>query len=155
IEQAVDYYLDLPLKEAGVTAAPQADDATVLRRLTLDFNGRIPTTAELQDYLADTAPDKRVKRVERLLASPAFVRYQATEFEALLAGNNPQAGGGKGGNRSGALRDYLRTAFAENRSWDRIFREVILADETDAKTKGAGVFLRERVKDLDRLTADV
>src|SRR4051794_844407 len=48
IEQAIDHYLDTALKEAGVKPASQADDATLLRRLTLDLNGRIPTTAELR-----------------------------------------------------------------------------------------------------------
>jgi hypothetical protein len=152
IEQVVDHYLDEGLKQAGVKAAPQADDATVLRRLTLDLNGRIPTPAELHAWLTDTAADRRVKLVERLLASPAYARYQAVEFEGMLA----YAGGGKKGRGpSGALRSYLQTAFAENRGWDQIFRELILADETDARRKGSAEFLRARVKELDRLTTDV
>src|SRR5262249_21322939 len=76
LEQAIDHYTDAGLKSAEVKAAPQADDANPLRRLTLDLNGRIPTSAELRAYLADAAPDKRAKLVERLFASPAFVRHQ-------------------------------------------------------------------------------
>src|SRR2546421_232531 len=53
------------------------------------------------------------------------------------------------------LYDYLRTGFAENRAWDRMFRELLLPDESDAKQKGAGEFLKSRVKDLNRLTIDV
>src|SRR5262249_60866769 len=85
IEQAVDHYIGQALKDAGVRPAAQADEATVLRRLTLDLNGRIPRPAEVRQYLADTAPDKRVRLVERLLASPAFVRHQAAELETLLS----------------------------------------------------------------------
>ena len=154
IEQVVDHYLDAALKEAGVTSAPQADDAAILRRLTLDLNGRIPTTAELQAYLTDTSPDKRVKLVERLFASPAYVRHQVTEFETMFGGNG-QGGGKKGRTPTGNLRTYLENAFGENRGWDRIFRELMLADERDAKLKGSAEFLRSRAKDLDRLTTEV
>src|SRR5262249_13245892 len=53
------------------------------------------------------------------------------------------------------LRDYLQAAVAENRAWDRIFRELMLPDEADPKTRGASDFLKSRVKDLNRLTVDV
>src|SRR5262249_11947979 len=57
--------------------------------------------------------------------------------------------------RSGGLRDYLSRAFTENRSWDRIFRELILADENEPATKGTSAFLKVRVSDLDKLTSEV
>src|SRR5262249_51821163 len=123
-------------------------------RLTLDLNGRVPTAGEVQAYLADTAPDKRARLVDRLLASPAFVRHQAVEFETLLMASDGD--GGKRGRSGGtAMRDYLQAAFAENRPWDQVFRDVMMPDDADPKKKGAGEFLRTRVKDLDRLTADV
>jgi hypothetical protein len=155
VEQAIDLYIDAGLKSSEIKAAPQADDATILRRLTLDLNGRVPTTAELLGYLADQSPDKRVRLVDRLLASPAFVRHQAAEFETLLMAGTGGGGGKNRGGNTGAMRDYLRTAFAENRPWDAMFRDVMLPDDSDPKKKGAGEFLRTRVKDLDRLTADV
>ena len=46
-------------------------------------------------------------------------------------------------------------AVGENRPWDRIFRELMLPDQTDKVQKVAAEYLRQRVKDLDRLTADV
>jgi hypothetical protein len=154
IEQVVDHYVDAGLKIGDVKAAAQADEATILRRLTLDLNGRIPTANEVRAYLADPSADKRVKLVERLMASPAFARHQGIEFETLLMAS--AGDGGKRGRSGGTLmRDYLQAAFAENRPWDTVFREVMLADENNTKAKGAGEFLRTRVKDLDRLTADV
>ncbi len=154
IEQAIDHYIDAVLKRADIKAAALADDAAFLRRITLDLNGRVPTATELRAFLADTSADKRTALVERLIASPAFARYQGVEFETLLMAG---AGGeGKRGRSGGtAMRDYLQAAFAENRPWDVIFRDVIMADDRDAKKKGAGEFLRTRVKDLDKLTADV
>jgi hypothetical protein len=153
LEQAVDHYLDAGLQGAKVKPAPPADDAALLRRLTLDLVGRIPTPAEVQDYCASTDPDKKLKLVERLVASPAFARHQAQELTALL---QPDSGKQRRGPKGpGTLREYLQTALAENRPWDRIFREVMLPDDSDPKTRGASEFLRTRVKDLNRLTTDV
>jgi len=144
IEEAVDHYVDAGLKEAGVSPAAAANDAELVRRLMLDLVGRIPTAAEVASFVASTDPDKRAALVDRLLASPGFVRHQANELDAMM-----MAGA------QGSLRDYLATAVAQNRPWDRVFREVMLPDQSDPKRKGAGEFLKQRVRDLDRLANDV
>jgi hypothetical protein len=147
IDRVIDQLIDAPLAEASVVPADQADDQTVIRRLTLDLVGRIPTTTEVAAYVSSTAPDKRGKLVDRLIASPGFVRHQAALFEAML---NPEGNG-----RGGALRDYLSTALADNKSWDKIFRELLLPDESKGKSKGAADFLRIRLSDADKMTSDV
>ena len=151
IEQVIDHYIDAQLTAEKLTPAPLASDATLLRRLTLDLNGRIPTVGELATYLAGTDPQKKAQLVDRLLAAPGFVRHQANELGAMLAYDGPAGRGA----RKGALQAYLQKSLAENRSWDRIFRELMLPDETDPKTQGSSEFLKARIKDLNRLTIDV
>ena len=56
VERAVDHYVDAALAAAKVRPVAPADDAALLRRLTLDLVGRIPTPAEVQDYLASGDP---------------------------------------------------------------------------------------------------
>src|SRR5262245_4021165 len=85
IQEVVDLPIEAGLQQAKVQPAPPADDATFLRRVTLDLCGRIPTTAELNAYLASTEPDRKGKLVDRLLASSAFIRHQVTEFDVMLA----------------------------------------------------------------------
>lgn len=147
VEVAIDQSIDALLKKENVTAAPQADDATLIRRLTLDLVGRIPTSAEADEYVQSTDPNKRAMLVDRLMASPAFVRHQANQFDAMLAGPD--------GRRGSALRDYLQAALKDGKTWDKIFRELMLPDDADPKQKGANEFLRTRVNDVDRLTNDV
>jgi hypothetical protein len=147
-EVVIDKHIDAAIAEADVTPAPQADDATLVRRLTLDLVGRIPTAGEVEAFVTSAAADKRAKLVDRLMASPGFVRHQAAMFEAML---NPE-GDRRGGT---ALREYLAGALKDGKAWDAIFRELMLPDESNAKTKGAGEFLRARVADADRLTNDV
>lgn len=148
IEQVIDSLVDAALADAGITPAAQADDVTVVRRLTLDLVGRIPTAAEVDAYVKSTDAGKRAKLVDRLIAAPGFVRHQAAQFEVML---NPE------GDRrnSGAFRGYLTEALKENKPWDQIFRDVMLPNEADPKLKGAAEFLRGRVNDADKLTADV
>src|SRR5262249_38023537 len=124
IPEVVDHYIDAALKEAGITPAPQADDATLVRRITLDLVGRIPSAAEVQAYIGSTDPDKRVQLVDRLMASPGFQRHQVNEFDAMLMA----------GTRA-SLRDYLTRALEEDRSWAVIFRELMKADESNPKTR--------------------
>jgi hypothetical protein len=144
IAAVVDDYIDAALRKEAITAMPAADSATLIRRLTLDLVGRIPTAAEWRAFVESTDPDKQAKLVDRLMASPGFVRHQATEFDTMLMAGD-----------KGSVREYLAGAFGDNRSWDQIFRELLLPDQTDKRTKPAAEYLRRKVKDLDRLTAEV
>jgi hypothetical protein len=141
LADVIDHYVDAKLGAASVTPAPPADDSTLLRRTMLDLVGRPPTTAEAQAYLAADSATKRATLVQRLLASPGFVRHQVNQFDVLLSGS------GKGG-----MREYLKLAIADNRPWDAIFRELMAADESDPARKGAAQFLKSRVSELDRVT---
>ncbi len=145
IEEVVDHYIQARLDTEKVAAGPQATDANVIRRLTLDLAGRIPTVPEAQAYVAATEPDKRVKAVDRLLASPDFSYQQRNELDTMLMD--------KSGN-DGPWRDYLLKACQENRPWDQLFKEMLLTSETDDEKKPALMFLKSRAKDLDDLTND-
>jgi hypothetical protein len=144
IEQVVDHYIDAQLHEAGLQPAQPVGDANFIRRLTLDLAGRIPTLEETRSFVASTKAGKRVELVDRLMNSSAFVRHQATEFDTMLMNGT-----------RGSVRPYLLAVLAENGSWDRIYRDLMLPDETDPKLRPAAEFLRQRVRDLDKLTAEV
>jgi hypothetical protein len=142
--QTIDHYIDARLKAVSITPAPLADDATLLRRTMLDLVGRPPTATEAQAYLADATSDKRLQLVDRLLASPGYVRHAVAEFDVLLSGNS----------RNGSMKDYLKLALAENRPWDAMFREMMAADESEPSRKGAAQFLKSRVQELDRVATE-
>lgn len=144
IEQAIDTYIGQRLTAAGVTPAPQASDANLIRRTTLDLAGRIPSTAEARAFVENRAGDKRLQLVERLLASPDYPLHQANEFELLLPAKSHQD----------EWREYLLRAMQENRSWDRMFREIMIGREDDPAQKGSLAFLKSRAKELDDLTND-
>lgn len=143
IEVVIDKHVDAKLKAEGVTPAPQADDFTLVRRLTLDLVGRIPTTQETEAFVASKDADKRAKLVDRLIASPGYARYQAYLFEMML----------NEGKSAGGLREYLTKSVAANKPWDVMFRDLMLPD--DAANKGVSEFLKPKLSDADKLTSDV
>ena len=57
----------------GITPAPKTTDWEFVRRVTLDLTGRIPTPDRVLTFVADTAPDKRAKLIDELLAKPEWI----------------------------------------------------------------------------------
>ena len=145
IAGVVDHYVNLKLKQQNVRSAKPAEDFNFVRRVTLDLAGRIPTTAEARDYIKSTAADKKTKLIDRLLASPDFAYHQRNELDSLLM---------EGERNSAEWRQYLLTAVRENRSWDQLFREMMIGRDDDPAQKTALVFLTKRAKSVDDMTND-
>ncbi|HEY2784655.1 MAG TPA: PSD1 and planctomycete cytochrome C domain-containing protein [Fimbriiglobus sp.] len=68
----IDSFIEARLTAAKIKPSPEADRATLIRRVTLDLTGLLPTAKELDDFVADKTPDAYEKVVDRLLASPHF-----------------------------------------------------------------------------------
>ena len=141
INTAVDHFVGKRLAADKVSAAPRAAQTVLLRRLMFDLVGRPPTLPETQAFLANPATNKWEELVDRLIASPGFVRHQATEFNTQLMADS-----------QGSLHDYLQAAFKDGLSWDAIFKELILAESNSKQRTGADQFLKSRISDLDKLT---
>ena len=60
------------------------DDATFLRRVTLDIAGRTPTLEETKAFLASKEPTKRDKWIDSLLDSGDYADFFASKWAALL-----------------------------------------------------------------------
>src|SRR5438067_1590806 len=80
----IDKHLAAGWSAAGMEPAPLAVDAEFLRRVYLDVAGRIPSVAETRAFLKDSSPEKRLRLVEHLLASPRYVTHGVNVWRALL-----------------------------------------------------------------------
>ncbi|MDX1985037.1 MAG: PSD1 and planctomycete cytochrome C domain-containing protein [Bryobacteraceae bacterium] len=72
VRNPIDNFVLARLEKAGLKPSPEADKATLLRRVSLDLIGLPPTPKELREYLADARPDAYERAVDRLLASPHY-----------------------------------------------------------------------------------
>ena len=68
----IDRFVLAKLESEGLTPAPEADKATLLRRVSLDLIGLPPTPEEVDAFLKDKSPRAYEKQVDRLLASPHY-----------------------------------------------------------------------------------
>ena len=72
VRNPIDRFVLARLEKEGVAPSPEADRAMLIRRLSLDLLGLPPSPKEVDDFLADKAPDAYEKLVDRLLASPHY-----------------------------------------------------------------------------------
>ena len=89
----IDEAVFAKLRLLGIPPSQLADDATFLRRVSIDITGTIPQEDEVRVFLADPSPDKREKLVDRLLASEAYADYFANKWNLVLR-NKKTAGSG-------------------------------------------------------------
>jgi hypothetical protein len=119
----IDRFISAKLAQAGARPAPLVDDAAFLRRLTLDTIGLIPTREEAAAFLADGAPDKRAKAIDRLLADSRWADRWEPYWQDVLAENPNMLKGTL--NNTGPFRWWLHDALADNLSMDRFVTELL------------------------------
>jgi len=68
----IDRFILARLDRAGLAPAPEADRPVLLRRLSLDLTGLLPSPAEVNAFLADRRADALERVIDRLMASPHF-----------------------------------------------------------------------------------
>ena len=109
---------------ANAVAPALCDDATFLRRASLDLVGRQPSPAEIEAFLADTAPTKRQAVIDRLLSDPAWATNWARYFrDVILYRRSDDRAIGMALPLETFFKDHLRGDAA----WDQIARDVITA----------------------------
>ena len=69
---AIDHFVLAELEKRGISPSPAAERTTLIRRLSLDLIGLLPTVAEVDAYLKDERPEAYEALVDRLLDSPHF-----------------------------------------------------------------------------------
>ena len=145
INEAIDHYLRAGWVEAKVKPAPQVSRAGLVRRMTLDLAGRIPTVGETRAFVDSSSPSRWTALADRLLGSPDFAYHHRNQLDLLLLATKKN---------DGEFRKYLLQAARENRTWDVLFRQMMIGSEANAAEKPALAFLKARAGSLDDLTND-
>ncbi len=154
----VDAFLNATYKREGLTPAPQADKRTLLRRITVDLTGLPPTPAEIQAFLADSAPNAYEKVVDRLLASPRYGERWGRHWMDIWRYSDWY-----GYRRSNEVRnsqrhiwqwrDWIVESLNEDKPYAAMVKEMLAGDELapqDPKVLRATGFLVRNYKRYDR-----
>jgi hypothetical protein len=126
----VDQLVVQKLQKLGIVQSETCTDAEFLRRVSLDLAGTLPTAAEVETFLSDKSPDKRAKKVDQLLDSPAYAAWWATKF-ADWTGNNEryQDNNSPGGRQTAAQQWYawLQRRLEDNMPYDQLVERIVVA----------------------------
>ena len=141
---AVDTFLAESWTQRGLTPAPTLDDPSWARRVTLDLAGRIPTAAELADFMQAPPDTRREALVDRLLASNDYPIRMRELWDTFLMGRGKRDNSEDRRIQNGWWA-FLEHGFRTNRPWNETVRDFLAARPGDApEMKGASWFLFER-----------
>jgi hypothetical protein len=120
----IDELVFAKLRQLGMPPSEPCDDATFIRRVTLDVAGRLPDPQRVQAFLADSAPDKRQRYIDELLDSTDYADYFANKWVAILRNKRviPQDKEG-----AFAFHEWVRTSIDQNKPYDQFVRELLTA----------------------------
>ncbi|MCA9300348.1 MAG: DUF1549 domain-containing protein, partial [Phycisphaerales bacterium] len=130
----IDRYILARLEAEDLAPAPDADRATLLRRLTLDLTGLPPTVEDLDAFLAIDTPDAIDEVVDRLLASPAFAERMAMLWLDLVRYADTVGYHGDQEHRASLYRDWVIWAFDEDMPFDEFTIAQIAGDLVETPT---------------------
>jgi hypothetical protein len=128
VRNAIDRFILSPLEARGWKPSPEADKATLLRRLTLDLTGLPPTPDEVDAFLADSAPNAYERVVDRLLGSPRYGEQMALHW--LDAARYADSNGYEDDYERfmWRWRDWVIDAFNRNMPFDQFTIEQLAGD---------------------------
>ena len=135
LRNPIDNFVLARLEKEKLKPSPEADQATLLRRLSLDLIGLPPTIAELDAFLADKNKDAYEKQVDRLLASPHYgERWGRIWLDAARYADSD--GFEKDKPRFiWNYRDWVVNAFNQNLPYDQFVIQQIAGDQLPHPTQ--------------------
>lgn len=133
----IDIFINERLTEAGLTASPAADSATLVRRLFLNLTGLPPTAEEAIQWTSriDSASDRKTaveECIDHLLDSPQFgERWARHWMDWIRYAESHGSEGDPSIENVWQYRDYLIRAFNQDVPYDQLIREHIAGDLMD------------------------
>ncbi|HET6248513.1 MAG TPA: DUF1553 domain-containing protein [Tepidisphaeraceae bacterium] len=129
VRNPIDAFVYARMKEQGLSPAPPASKAELLRRVTYDLTGLPPTWAEISAFLADDSPSAYEKVVDRLLASPRYgERWGKHWLDVVRFGESNGYEQNHLRPSAWPYRDYCIAAFNDDKPYDQFITEQLAGD---------------------------
>ena len=126
-DNVIDREVFVKLKQLGLPPSQICDDATFLRRVTIDIAGRLPTAEEAESFLADTTANKRQTTIDRLLNSSDYADYFSSKWAAILRNKRTR---NEDRLQTYAFHAWIRRAMNTNMPYDEFVRSILTATGT-------------------------
>jgi len=130
VKTPVDAFILAGLKKAGLKPAPQADKATLIRRVTYDLTGLPPTPQEINAFVRDQSAKAWEHLVDRLLASPRYGEQWGRHWLDVVRFAESD-GYEYDTHRPDAyrFRDYVVKSFNDDKPYNQFVKEQLAGDE--------------------------
>ncbi len=124
----IDEFIAANLVQQNLSASPEADRVTLLRRLHFDLTGLPPSEQDVSEFIADTSPDAFEKKVDQLLASPHFGERLAMWWLDLVRYADTVGYHGDQEMSVSPFRQYVIESFNSNKRFDQFTIEQLAGD---------------------------
>jgi hypothetical protein len=125
----IDAMIGAELKRVGLSRAPEAPRAILLRRLMFDLTGLPPTPEEVEAFESDAASDAYERRVNSLLDSSAYGERWARHWLDLVRYCDIGESWMESKGKAYPYRDWVISALNEDMPFDRFVALQIAADQ--------------------------
>jgi mono/diheme cytochrome c family protein len=130
---AIDAFIARGLVTAGLGPTPEADRRTLLRRAKFDLLGLPPTPEEVDEFLADAAPDAYERLIDRLLTSPHYgERWGRHWLDVVRFGETDGYETNKPRRTAWPYRDYVIDALNDDKPFAQFILEQLAGDQLGA-----------------------
>lgn len=128
IKNTIDRFILAKLEAAGLSPAPEADRRTLARRLSLDLTGLPPDPAQVEAFVADTAPDAYERYVDRLLSSARWGEHRGRYWLDAARYGDTHGIHVDNYRENWVYRNWVIGAFNRNLPFDRFTIEQLAGD---------------------------
>jgi hypothetical protein len=122
----IDRLVQRKLGKLGIEPSALCGDTEFLRRASIDLTGSLPTPSEVERFLADSAPDKRSRKIDELLERPAYAAWWANKL-CDFTGCNPAQQAEIGQEISVQWYMWIFARLRENVPYDELVRRIVLS----------------------------
>ncbi len=138
VRNPIDAFVLKQLIDKQLTPAPEADRRTLIRRVTLDLTGLLPTPEEVTNFVEDKSPLAYENLVERLLGSKAYGERWARHWLDVVgyADSNGSSEADSERPQAWRYRDYVIRSLNEDKPWNQFIQEQLAGDELAGATHG-------------------
>lgn len=131
VKDDVDRFLQAALEQEQLGLGPEAERATLIRRVSLDLTGLPPSPEDIATFLADDAPDAYARMVQRYLASPHYGERWGKYWldSAGYADSNGYFNADSDRPLAWRYRDWVVRSLNRDEPFDRFVRAQLAGDE--------------------------
>lgn len=124
----LDYFVLARLEKANLKPNREADRRALIRRVTLDLTGVLPTLEEVDTFVEDASGNAYEKVVNRLLTSPRYGEHRARYWMDYVRYGDTTGIHADAYQSRWPYRDYVISAFNNDKPYDQFTREQLAGD---------------------------